>query len=61
MGTETTETPIHENVFQPVTPLGRKLWEIRQQIVANGEALLGWEELEQEVTERQNERGQNTE
>jgi hypothetical protein len=61
METETTETPIRDNVFQPVTTLGRKLWEIRQQIVASGEPLLGWEELEQEVTERQNERGQNTE
>lgn len=42
--------------FQPKTPLGRKLWEIRQKIVAAGEPLLGWEEVEKEVTQRRNER-----
>jgi hypothetical protein len=38
--------------FKPKTPLGRKLWELRQKIVASGEPLLDWEELEKEVAER---------
>jgi prevent-host-death family protein len=33
------------------TPLGRKLWELRQQIVAS-DTLLGWEEIAQEVVDR---------
>ena len=32
------------------TPLGRKLSRIRQQIVAKGEPLLGWEEVNRELT-----------
>ena len=42
--------------YQPRTPLGRRLWEIRAQIVASGERLLSWEEVEQELAER---RGEN--
>lgn len=37
------------------TPLGRRLWEIRSRIVASGEPLLGWEEIEREVSERRGE------
>lgn len=59
METETTETAIQNKLFEPKTSLGRKLWEIRQKIVASGQPLLGWEELEQEVTERRNDRDQN--
>ncbi|RUR72689.1 hypothetical protein ACF3DV_06445 [Chlorogloeopsis fritschii PCC 9212] len=38
--------------FVPQTPLGKKLWEIRQRIVASGAPLLSDEELEQELRER---------
>lgn len=37
------------------TSLGQRLWEIRLQVVASGESLLGWEEIEQEVAERRGE------
>jgi len=30
------------------TPLGRQLWKIRSRVIASGEPLLGWEEIEQE-------------
>ncbi len=38
--------------FVPQTPLGRKLWEIRQRAIADGMKLLTEEELEQEIAER---------
>ncbi|MCU0536047.1 MAG: hypothetical protein MUD14_19335 [Hydrococcus sp. Prado102] len=38
--------------FVPQTPLGKKLWEIRQRAIANGMKLLTEEELEQELAER---------
>ena len=38
--------------LQPRTPLGRRLWELRKQIVASGEPLLDWEDLEREIAER---------
>lgn len=38
------------------TPLGRKLSRIRQQIVATGEPLLSWDEVNQEVAERRGEK-----
>ena len=41
--------------YKPRTPLGRRLWEIRAKIVASGEPLLGWEEIEREVAERRGE------
>lgn len=59
METETTETVI-QNLFQPKTALGRKLWEIRQKIVASGKPLLGWEEVEKEVTQSRNERSKDS-
>jgi hypothetical protein len=34
------------------TPLGKKLWEIRQRIVKSGVPLLNDEELEREIAER---------
>jgi excisionase family DNA binding protein len=33
------------------TPLGRQLWKIRSRMIASGEPLLGWEEIEQEIAE----------
>lgn len=38
--------------FVPQTPLGKKLWEIRQRAIAEGMKLLTDEELEQELAER---------
>lgn len=37
---------------EPISPLGQKLREIRRRIVANGEPLLSWDELEKELAER---------
>lgn len=37
------------------TPLGRQLWKIRSRLVASGEPLLGWKEIEQEIAERRGE------
>jgi hypothetical protein len=41
-----------EPEFAPQTPLGKKLWEIRQRAIAEGMKLLTEEELEQELAER---------
>jgi hypothetical protein len=38
--------------FVPRTPLGRRLWELRQKIVESGEPLIDWEDIEQEVQKR---------
>ena len=38
--------------YQPRTALGRVLWEIRGQILASGEPLLSWDEIEREVFEQ---------
>jgi hypothetical protein len=45
-----TETPKEE--FQPRTPLGRRLWELRKRIVASGEPLLDWDDIDREIAER---------
>lgn len=37
---------------EPISPLGQKLREIRRRIVASGEPLLSWDELEKELAER---------
>ena len=41
--------------FKPKTPLGWRLWSIRKRIVASGETLLGWDEIEKEVAARRGE------
>jgi hypothetical protein len=38
------------------TPLGRRLWLLRQQAVRSGEPLLDWDDLSQEVAERRGEK-----
>jgi len=43
--------------YQPRTDLGKRLWEIRQRIVASGVPLLGWDEIERELAERRGDRG----
>jgi len=44
-----------EGIYTPRTDLGRKLWEIRARIVASGEPLLDWDEIDKEVAERRGE------
>lgn len=41
--------------YRPRTPLGRRLMKLRAQIVASGEPLLGWDDIEREVAERRGE------
>ena len=49
----TAQVPITDSFsYEPRTPLGHRLWELRRQIVASGEKLLTWEEIEREVAER---------
>ncbi len=43
--------------YQPRTSLGKRLWEIRGQIVASGERPLGWDEIEKEVCEQRHDPG----
>uniref|UniRef100_B8HKS4 Uncharacterized protein n=1 Tax=Cyanothece sp. (strain PCC 7425 / ATCC 29141) TaxID=395961 RepID=B8HKS4_CYAP4 len=49
---ELAKTLKPEPEFVPQTPLGKKLWEIRQRAIAEGMQLLTEEELEQELAER---------
>lgn len=50
------DTPVPEEIREgepvPQTPLGERLWQIRQRIVDSGEPLLDWEGIEREVAER---------
>jgi hypothetical protein len=50
----TPATTNHETepTYLPQTKLGGVLWQIRGQIVASGEPLLSWEDIEQELDER---------
>ena len=41
--------------FEGKTSLGQRLWKIRSRLIAAGEPLLGWEEIEQEIAERRGE------
>ncbi len=43
-------TPVTERT--PRTPLGKKLLEIRQRIVASGRPLLDWEDIDREIAEQ---------
>jgi hypothetical protein len=38
--------------FHPRTPLGQRLWRLRQPALAEGERLLDWDDLEREVATR---------
>lgn len=59
--TLTQEEPIksEEFTFQPKTPLGKKLWELRLKAIAAQPPLKTWEELEQEIAQRRGERGES--
>ncbi|MBC8507633.1 MAG: hypothetical protein H8D34_22430 [Chloroflexi bacterium] len=50
-------TPLSKpvTVFRPKTALARRLWEIRQQIVASGAPLLDWDGVERTLAERRGE------
>jgi hypothetical protein len=41
----------------PRTPLGKKLLEIRQKIVASGRPLLDWEDIDRELAEQRGKQG----
>ena len=43
--------PLPEEEFQPRTPLGRSLWELRKRIIDSGEPLLDAEGVERELAE----------
>ena len=43
---------VQETDYVPQTPLGQRLWQIRQRIVRSGEPLLDWDGIEREVAER---------
>jgi len=48
-----TDLSLHpEEEFKPRTPLGRRLWELRKRIIASGQPLLDWDDLEREIAER---------
>ena len=62
--TEATQTPdktppsgMPEPPFTLWTPLAKKLWALRQQIIASGVPLPDWDGIEREVQERRGERG----
>ena len=38
--------------YQPRPSLGKRLWEIRGQIIASREKPLGWDEIENEVSDQ---------
>jgi len=44
-----------ESPYQPETALGRMLLAIRAKVVASGEPLLSWKEIEREVAKRRGE------
>jgi hypothetical protein len=48
METQTKSPTVHIE-RTPRTPLGKKLLEIRQRIVASGRPLLDWEDIEREI------------
>ena len=47
-----SETTPPESDFVPQTPLGKKLWKIRQKAIASGLQLLNEDEIEQELAAR---------
>ena len=55
---ETAPLPDQEKPvdFIPRTVLAQRLWKLRQKIVASGEPLLSWDDIEREVSERRGER-----
>ncbi len=52
IGTRVATEVNTQPAYQARTALGRILWEIRGQILASGEPLLNWDEIEREVSEQ---------
>ena len=50
------QPPQTSHTYRPQTALGRKLWKLRQQMLASGIPLLSWDELEHEIAERSGKR-----
>lgn len=42
--------------YRPRTRLGKRLWEIRERILASNKRLLGWDDVEREIATRRGER-----
>jgi hypothetical protein len=49
---QTPPTGMPEPPFPLRTPLAKKLWALRQKIIASGVLLLDWDDIEREVQER---------
>jgi len=47
-----------QDEFEPRTPLGRKLWALRQEIIASGTPLLTADEIDAELAEQRREPGE---
>ena len=62
---DTVTSAAHEakpvTTFTPRTPLGKRLWRLRQKIQTTGESLLDWDGVIREVQERRGERDDGTE
>ena len=58
-----TKSPLPSTSTQrtPRTPLGKKLLEIRQRIVASGRPLLDWEDIDREIAEQRGKQGREEE
>ena len=50
------QTEEQSDEFIPRTVLTKRLWELRQKIVASGRHLLDWDDLENELSERRGEK-----
>jgi hypothetical protein len=56
-----TKAPTSTAERTPRTPLGKKLLEIRQRIVASGRPLLDWEDIDREIAEQRGRQGREDE
>jgi hypothetical protein len=62
MDTQTqAPTPTTGQQYTPRTPLGKKLLEIRQRIVASGRPLLDWDDIDREIAEQRGKQGKEEE
>lgn len=62
---ETVTSATHEakptTIFTPRTPLGKRLWKLRQKIQTTRESLLDWDGVMREVQERRGEQDDGVE
>ena len=59
--TTTTHKAKTTTTFTPRTPLGKRLWKVRQKIQTAGESLLDWDGVIREVQERRGEQDDGVE